>query len=72
MRHRGILSGKGQVLFFEPYVNATIREAEDHLAQIIQVACEPIHQVADHRVAFTNVAGQLLQLRPMDTIDVGW
>ncbi len=52
---------KGQVLFLEADVNAALGKAEDQLAKIVQVASQPIHRVADHRVALTHVAAELLQ-----------
>lgn len=68
MRHGRVFAGEGQILLFEPYVNAAIREPEDHLSQIVQVAGQPIHRVADHRVTLTHVAGQLFQFRPMEIL----
>ncbi len=59
----GVFAGEGQILLFEPYVNAAIREPEDHLPQIVQVAGQPIQRVTDDRVALTHVAGELGGLR---------
>ena len=68
VRHGRIFPGKGQVLFLEANVYSAIREAEDHLAKIVQVAGQPVHRVADHCVALTHVAGQLLQLGPVEIL----
>ena len=61
-------TGKSQVLLLKPHVNAAICESKDHLSQIVQVTGQPIHRVADHRVALTHVAGKLFQLRPVEIL----
>ncbi len=61
-RHRGILSGKGQALFFKPNVYASFRQAENDLSKIIQVAGQPIHRVANNGVAFAHIFSELLEL----------
>jgi hypothetical protein len=40
-----------------------LRGLEHRIAQIVQVADQPIHGVTDHRIALTHVPRQLLKLR---------
>src|SRR5579875_2339959 len=68
MRHGRVCPGKGEVLFLEPDVHSAIREPENHLPKIVQVARQPIHRMADHGVALTYVPGQLHQFRPVEVL----
>ena len=65
MRHGRVFPGKGQVLLFKTDVDTALREAEDYLAQIVQVPSESIHGVADDRIAFPNVVDELVELRAL-------
>ena len=41
------------------------------MAQIVEVASQPIHRMADHRVAITNVANKQFELGPVKVLAGG-
>ena len=49
-------------------MNAAFCKSKDHLPKIVQVAGQPVHRVADHRLTIANVANKLLQLRTMEVL----
>lgn len=59
-------SGEVQVLLFEANVNTTLREAEDNLTQIVEVAGQSVHR--EHSVSLANVARELFELGRVETI----
>ena len=65
VRHWRVFSGKGQVLLFKAYMNAAFCKSKDHLPKIVQVAGQPVHRVADHRITVANVRGELYEFRPV-------
>lgn len=52
------------VPFLELDADATLRQAEHELAEIVQVAAEPVHRVADNRVSLSNERKHGSELRP--------
>jgi hypothetical protein len=49
--HRGVLAGEGQVFLDELDPYALAGQGSHEVAQVVEVAGEPIHGVHDHRVA---------------------
>ncbi len=62
IRHWRLCSGEGKTFLDEADVNAATGQIKHQLSQVVQVAGEPIHRVADQRVAFPHKAQQQLQL----------
>ena len=52
-------------------VDAALREPEDYLTQIVQVAGQPVHRMADDRITFTDVACKLYELRTVEILARG-
>ena len=65
MRHGGVFSREGQVFLLKADMNTALREPEDHFSQVVQIAGQPVHRVADHGIAFAHITGQAFQLGPV-------
>ena len=65
VRHGRVLPGEGQVLLLEPDVDSPFGQSQDDLAEVVQVAGQAIHRVADYSVSFADVLHELLELRPV-------
>jgi hypothetical protein len=46
-------------------MHALLREPKNNLPEVVQIAGQAGHRLADHRIALANVFGKLFELRAM-------
>ncbi len=72
VRHGGVLTRKGQVLFLETDLDAAPCQSKNDLPQIIQVPGQPVHRMADDRIALSDIADELFELRTVEALAGGF
>ena len=66
--HRGVLPREGQAFLLKLDPDTSLGEALDQLAQVIQIAGQPIHAVDDDGIAFAGESEQSLKLGAVDVL----
>ncbi len=70
-RRRGLLSGERQALFHKLNLYPALSQPGDQFPHIVDVAAEPVHRVANHRVTFPHERQQRRELGPVYVLAQG-